>query len=535
MKNLHKTVVCILWIVALPFCLLAQQSDIIILYDNDVHCAVDGYAKIAGLRDELKKQNENVMLVSCGDFLSGGSLGTCSKGEYIANIMDACGYEYVTLGNHEFDFTPNHLIELSQFMPKTHIVCCNFFSKQSKSPVFNECLTNYFGNRSVVFIGVTTPDAAVSSSPKNFIDENGRVVYDFCTKNYTKIVQKEVDLARSYKPDYIVLLAHLGTETSTKLIQETTGIDVVLDGHSHDSIPMQIVKNKVGKDVVLSSTGCKFQSIGKLTIAQDGTISTELLTTKDIPYENEYIAEIIRESKEQCEGKNDDSYLCINHGLNLPLYDAKGERLPYKQGCTIGALCADAMKTVLETNIAVINGGSIRAPFPNGKITLHDLYETIPFEDTISIVTMQGSDILDMLEVGASKCPQEYGGFLHTAGLQYVIDTNIKSPVVVKRNGFAEVKNGKRRVVSANIVEGKYNYPLNPNETYTVAISSFLLDHGDGYNIRYTLKNTDDTIYMRKRFTQCRTMQEIFAEFFMRLNGTINFTYEGLLNPVRIK
>ncbi len=533
MLNLCKTVVCVLLYIVLSSSLLAQ-SDIIILYDNDVHCAVDGYAKIAGLRDELKKQNDNVMLVSCGDFLSGGIMGSCDKGEHIAHIMNACGYQYVTLGNHEFDFTPKQLLYVSQLMPKTHIVCCNFISKQSKTPVFNECLiTNYFGNRSVVFIGVTTPDAVGSSSPKNFTDEKGNVVYDFYPKNYTKLVQKEVELARSSKPDYIVLLAHLGTETSTKLIQETTGIDVVLDGHSHDSIPMKIVKNKVGENVVLSSTGCKFHSIGKLTIAENGTISTELLATKDIPYENEYVANIIQTSKQDCES-SDDSYLCIND-LDMPLYDAKGERLPYTQGCTIGALCADAMKTVLGTDIAVINGGSIRAALPTGEIRTYNLKETLPFEDTIAVVTMKGSDILDMLEVGASKCPQEFGGFLHTAGLQYVIDTNIKSPVVVKRNRFAEVKNGKRRVVSANIVEGKYNYPLNPNETYTVAISSFLLDHGDGYNIRYTLKNTDDTIYMRKRFTQCRTMQEIFAEFFMRLNGTINFTYEGLLNPVRIK
>ncbi len=532
LKNLHKTVVCILWIVALPFCLLAQQSDIIILYDNDVHCAVDGYAKIAGLRDELKKQNDNVMLVSCGDFLSGGIMGSCDKGEHIAHIMNACGYQYVTLGNHEFDFTPKQLLYVSQLMPKTHIVCCNFISKQSKTPLFNECLiTNYFGNRSVVFIGVTTPDAVGSSSPKNFTDEKGNVVYDFYPKNYTKLVQKEVELARSSNPDYIVLLAHLGTETSTKLIQETTGIDVFLDGHSHDSIPMKIVKNKVGENVVLSSTGCKFHSIGKLTIAENGTISTELIATKDIPYENEYVANIIQTSKQECES-SDDSYLCIND-LDMPLYDAKGERLPYTQGCTIGALCADAMKTVLGTDIAVINGGSIRAALPTGEIRTYNLKETLPFEDTIAVVTMKGSDILDMLEVGASKCPQEFGGFLHTAGLSYEIDTSIKTPVVV-RNGLAKVKNGKRRVVSANITVGEHQYPLEANKTYTVAISSFLLEHGDGYNIRNKLKKTDDNIYT-KRFTPCNTMQEIFVEFFMRLNGTINFSYKGLLNPVKIK
>lgn len=531
MQNIRKNFVCLLWCIALPFCLLAQQSDIIILYDNDVHCAVDSYAKIAGLRDELKKQNENVMLVSCGDFVSGGAIGSCDKGEHIAHIMNACGYEYITLGNHEFDFTIDQLSHLSLLMPKTHIVCCNFLSKQTKSPVFNESIKlNQFGNRSVVFIGVTTPEAAVSSSPKNFIDENGRVAYDFCPKNYTKIVQKEVDLARSYKPDYVVLLAHLGTETSTKLIQETTGIDVVLDGHSHDNIPMKIVKNKVGENVVLSSTGCKFQSIGKLTIAENGTITTELLATKDVPYENEYVANIVQKSKQDCES-SDDTYLCIND-TEMPLYDSKGERLPYTQGCTIGALCADAMKTVLGTDIAVINGGSIRAPLPTGKIRLYNLKETLPFDDTIAVVTMKGSDILDMLEVGASKCPQEFGGFLHTAGLSYEIDTNIKSPVVI-RKGLSKIKHDKRRVVSANIVEGIHQYPLNPNETYTVAISSFLLDHGDGYNIRYTYKNTNSEIL--RSFNHGKTMQEIFVDFIIRLNGKINFTYTLSLTPVKIR
>ena len=278
-------------------------KDVVVLYDNDVHCAVDGYARFAALRDSLVMQND-VCLVSCGDFLSGGDLGDSSEGENIVRIMNMVGYDYVALGNHEFDFSVERLDEVVAEL-KAEVLCCNFCRADDKNPVYSSFSIRRLGNINVAFIGVVTPDALTYSEDviPYFLDENGNYKYTFCRDEIFSVVQKQVDSAIWMGADIVVLLSHLGDESyvdvsSTLLISNTVGIDVVLDAHQHNVIPGRYVPNRMGKLVLLSSTGSNFKYAGELRIKSNGYISSKLIeidsiTTSNVNVEN-LIAEIRR-------------------------------------------------------------------------------------------------------------------------------------------------------------------------------------------------------------------------------------------------
>ncbi|MCF0178532.1 MAG: metallophosphoesterase, partial [Bacteroidales bacterium] len=253
-------------------------KDIVILYDNDVHCAVDGYPAIAALKKQLKAENNYVTTVSSGDFVQGGSLGAVSKGEYIVRLLNAADYDFVALGNHEFDYGLQRLDELSKML-SAQILCCNLSSLKSGRMLYPAYSIVDYGGRKVGFIGVSTPYSFASSTPAHFKDSDGNWLYSLHSDMTYEIVQQNIDEVRAKGADYVVLLTHLGIDAETdpinslELIKHVSGMDVVLDGHSHVTISSQKLKDKNGKEVVLTSTGSHFENIGKLQIKADGTIS----------------------------------------------------------------------------------------------------------------------------------------------------------------------------------------------------------------------------------------------------------------------
>jgi 2',3'-cyclic-nucleotide 2'-phosphodiesterase (5'-nucleotidase family) len=278
----------------------ANDNDIIILYENDVHCAVEGYTKLSAMRNELKKEYEHVGIVSGGDFIQGNSLGIVSKGEYVVNIMNLVGYDAVTLGNHEFDYHIDRLNELAGMM-NTKPISCNFQKIGEDKPCFEPYTIVSYGDVDVAYIGVVTPETITSSRPSQFRTESGEIIYTFNESRLHEVVQESIDEVTKAGADYIIALSHIGYDESGKLyditdiIENTDGLDVVLDAHSHSVIEEKMIKDKSGDDVLLTSTGTGFEHIGKLTI-KNGTFDTELVKTE--PYTktdadvDAYIAEI---------------------------------------------------------------------------------------------------------------------------------------------------------------------------------------------------------------------------------------------------
>lgn len=476
-----------------------SSKDIIVLYENDVHCGVDGYANFAALKEEMKASHKHVTVVSNGDFVQGGSLGASSHGRNIINIMNEVGYDYVTLGNHEFDYGIPRQMELMEEL-NAECLCCNFKDLRTDKQIYDAYhIVNYDGF-DVAYIGMSTPYTINSSTPTYFKDEEGNYVYSFCIENFYDVVQNAVNSARDEGADFVVVLSHLGDEdegeggiNSPSMIQNTYGIDVVLDGHSHSVILDSIVKNKNGEDVTLTSTGTKFQYMGVLTIKTDGTFKTELIPTETYTKQDQNVMKVINEIKEGY--KKVAEMVIFTSDVKLAAYDDQNNRLVRCQETNIGNFCTDAYRTVFGTDIAFLGGGSMRADLPKGDVTFNDLYTMFPFENGTCKGECTGELLLDILEFSVSIAPGEFGGFQQVSGLRFEYDSSIPSPVVYDADhSFAGV-DGERRVKKVEILNqetGKYE-PLDPNKTYTFAASSYVaIDHGDGFAMMSRCTNIQD-------------------------------------------
>ena len=465
----------------------AQAESIVILYENDVHCAIDGYSKIAAMKAELKNSYDYVGVVSSGDFVQGGTIGAVSKGEYIINLMNKVGYDAISLGNHEFDYLLTRLEELNE-LSNTKFVSCNFSQIGKDSPYFDAYTLVSYGEVEIAYIGITTPETIHSSNPAQFKNENGEIVYTFHESDLYTLVQSNIDAARAAGADYVIALSHVGySETGeltdiTDLIENTDGFDVVLDAHSHSVIEQMTVKDKSGDDVLLTSTGTKFEHIGMLTITEEG-LATKLVQTatyeKTDATVDAYITEI-NESYAELGNR------VIGQSLvTMPTHDGD-IRLVRNSETALGNFCSDAVRIVTGADIAYVNGGGLRAPLEAGELTFNDIFSVFPYNNQIVTVEITGQTLLDLLEMGVSVYPEEDGGFPHMSGVTFSVNTAIPSSVQLDENGFFASVNGTYRVYNVMVLDGESGEfrALDLNATYTIAGTNYhLLAGGDGMSM----------------------------------------------------
>ena len=485
-------------------------KDVIVLYTNDIHCGVDqtdssiGIAGLAKVKKELKNQYNNVVLVDNGDAIQGELIGTVSKGEYMVQLMNYVGFDFAAFGNHEYDYTMPQLKKLVD-MANVKYLSCNFRyigETPDENAVDLDAYTvvDYDGLK-VGYVGITTPESLVKSTPTYFQDENGNWIYTFCNggngQELYDAVQTAVDAARADGAQVVVALAHLGIDEqsspwmSTDVIANTTGIDVMLDGHSHSTIERQEVANKNGETVLLSSTGTKLANVGKLTITPDGTVNTELIQRSDVdgvdPETQAYLEQIEAEFEEM----KQQVVAHVDYDL-LTTHPETGKRMIRMRETNLGDVCADAYRTVLESDIAFVNGGGIRANIPAGDVTYEQIISVHPYSNMACKVKATGQQILDALEMSARNLTMnadgelegENGGFLHVSGLKFTINLAIPSSVVVDESKmFVEVA-GKRRVQDVKVLQNGEYVPIDPEGTYTLASHNYMLKNsGDGINM----------------------------------------------------
>ena len=486
-------------------CALNNQDDIVILYTNDVHCAVDadiGYAGLAAYKNWIEQKTDYVTLVDCGDALQGDAIGTVSKGEYLVDIMNYIGYDFAVLGNHEFDYGMQQLSELMAKSSAQYLGCNINYTGSGESAV--SALKAYeiveYGKVKVAFIGVLTPESIVKSTPSYFMDESGQIVYDFYGNSgeqlYTQ-VQKTVDECRDQGADFVVALAHLGNDeqsepfSSVDLIKSTSGIDVVLDGHSHSVIPCDVVIDKDGNKVLLSSTGTGLTNIGQLVITPSGNISTGLIG--DYPDSESKTETFIKEIQSQYE--SDLNRVVAQTEVKLTTTSDSAVRLIRNRETNLGDFCADAYRYIAEADIGFANGGGIRADIDAGDITYGDIISVHPYGNTLCVAEVTGQEILDALEMASrsvlletsdrENAVGENGGFLQVSGLKYTVDTSIESTVQVDESGMFLSCGENRRVKDVMVLgdDGEY-VPLDPQKTYTLASHNYLIKQGgDGINM----------------------------------------------------
>lgn len=457
-----------------------SKEDIVIYYDNDVHCETSGYAKISALRDESRAERKYSSIVSCGDYAQGGVIGAYYLGESIVEIMNEAGYDVATIGNHEFDYGVQQLMKLTGEL-KAKTVCANFINLKTNQRVFDPYTIVDYGDTKVAYIGVITPNTISSSSPIFFM-ENGEYIYDFSKDTFYDLVQENVDAARAEGADYVVLLSHLGITpsnqgiTSALTVENTTGIDVVIDGHEHSIIPSATYKNKNGEDVTLTSSGTKFANIGKVVISGDGDIKTELIRAQTVTVESENVTKLIDELTV-------DDYYVGYSDVVLSDCDENGLRVTRRKESGLGNFIADAFRTITNTDIAMINGGGIRAAIPAGEITFNSIYKVFPFENVPYCVAASGQKVIDILEYGLAKYPYEFGGFMNISGIRYKLDPSIKSCVVRDGDGMFVKFEGERRISDVEVLNKETNEyePIDLDKTYSISTLDYSArKNGDG-------------------------------------------------------
>lgn len=398
------------------------EKSIVILYDNDVHCGIEGYAKMAGLRDAVS-DTAWCALVSSGDYLQGGTAGAISKGRYIADIMRNMDYDAVTLGNHEFDYYVDKMMELIA-LGKLPVTCANFYEIGKDKAVFPSYIMKTYGNKKVAFVGATTTTTLYTEAYAFYTSDNVPV-YTLCEKDVYNKVQNAVDDARRAGADYVVAITHFGESKnvincdSHGLVSSTRGIDVVLDGHTHSVIECDYVTNLDGKKVPVTQTGTKFQNVGKLVINNLGQMSTHLVPLSEINVENARVKATTDSIIAQMEVLTKRPVCHSDYPLSI--LDANGRQQVRYAETNSGDLVADAYISISGADVAITNGGGIRSELPAGDLTYGDIVGMLPYDNYLYIVELTGAELLETLEACCSFSPEENGDFPQVSGMSYTI------------------------------------------------------------------------------------------------------------------
>jgi 2',3'-cyclic-nucleotide 2'-phosphodiesterase (5'-nucleotidase family) len=466
-----------------------DKGDIVVLYTNDVHCGVDdniGYAGLAAYKAEMQKATDYVTLADVGDAVQGAALGTLSKGEYIVDIMNQMGYDVAVPGNHEFDYGMDQFMNLSKEM-KCGYVCCNFMDLRTGKPVFDAYKMITYGDTKVAYVGIDTPESITKSTPTYFQDNSGKYIYGFCGSNNGKdlysAVQSAVDAAKAEGANYVIAVGHCGTDEqsapwrSTDIIANVSGLTAFLDGHSHSTIPSQKVSDKDGKTVLLTSTGTKLAAIGKLVLKSSGDVTTELIT--DYTEKDSAMDTFVK----SIQAKNEAllNKVVAKTSVDLTTMESDGKtRAIRTQETNLGDLVADAYRDASGADVAIVNGGGIRADIKAGDITYGQIIAVHPFGNELRMVEATGQQILDALEMAARNTPDENGGFLQVSGLTYTIDTSIPSTVKTDENKMFVSVTGARRVKDVKVG----GVDIVATKTYKLASHNYMLESaGDGLNM----------------------------------------------------
>ena len=487
-------------------CWVGDKSDVTILYTNDVHTYIDKqspkltYAAIADLKQSYQNAGKDVLLVDAGDHVQGTAYGSMDEGASIIKLMNAAGYDVATPGNHEFDYGMDRAKAIMKEADFPYL-SCNWVDLRTTLRVLPSVKVFVRGGRRIAFVGVTTPETFTKSTPAYFMDKAQRkYIYDIQGgedgKKLYDAVQKSIDKAKLLA-DVVIGLGHLGVDpssspwTSEEVIAHTSGFDAFIDGHSHTVMENKQVQDASGKAVTLTQTGSYFANVGEMTIAADGTITTKLIPTHEgmdagiAAMQTGWVNTVDDMLGEKIAVGDSDFYVTD---------PATGKRRIRSAETNLGDFVADGIYAYfnevekLHCDVAIMNGGGIRADVPAGDWTFKTCKQVSPFGNVACLMSVTGKQIQDALEFAArfaGEGGKENGGFLQVAGATYEIHTDIPNTVQTdEKNVWIGSATGTPRVQNVKIYDkasGSY-LPLDPGATYALAGMNYTLRNlGDGF------------------------------------------------------
>lgn len=457
------------------------EKSIVVLYDNDVHCAIDGYAYLAGLRDAVA-DTAWTCVVSSGDYLQGGTAGAISKGQYIIDVMKHVGYDAVTLGNHEFDYKVPRMFELLNQL-NTPVTCANVLDAKTGKQVFQPYVMKTVGNKKIAFVGVVTPTTMQTES-YSFYDDNGDLIYDLAPKQTYALVQQAVNDARSQGADYVIVIAHLGEDLnelnvySHGLVKNTTGIDVVLDGHTHSAVSSTRVRNKEGKAVLVTQTGTQFTHFGKMVIMPNGNITTGLIKRADWTKANARV-QAATDSVKNLMKATTERFVC-HSDVDLRILNDEQKQQVRMAETNAGDIVADAFRIMTGADLAMTNGGGIRTQLKKGDLSYGDVVSMLPYDNNLCLVEVTGEKILEVLTANTSLLPIEDGQFPQVSGIKFtavVADHSVKDVQILNK-------------------ETNQYEPIDPQKTYLLSTTDYCISGGGFRNTLKEAKVVKDAVMM---------------------------------------
>ena len=498
----------------------------VILHTNDVHGSIELYAKVAAMKDDYEAQGAQVILADAGDYSQGTVYVSVNKGKDAVTMMNAAGYDVATIGNHEFDYGYAQLkSNLDSAVFK--VVCANVL--QDGSPVFDAYTMINKGGVQVAFVGLETPEAQTKANPaliQGLTFLAGDEMY--------AAVQTQVDAARTAGADIVIVLTHLGVDSSSEpntsydLYKKVNGIDFIIDGHSHT------VMTKGPEGEPIQSTGTALNNIGVITIdnATKKIKSSELIPIwhteevdgKEVPVydytkSDETVANAAKAIIDPIDADYDQKF--AESAVDLNGAKAPGNRT---EETNLGDLITDAMMWAIKTKapgvdmnnaVAITNGGGIRAAIAKGDITKKDVNTVLPFGNTLAVVYVKGSELLEALEVSTYCTPKSLGGFPQFAGMEVELNTACEydaNDTTYPGSTYFGPKSINR--ITIKTVNGK---AFDKDATYAVITNNFLAAGGDTYYAFAAAQTQFDTGL---------PLDEILMEYItVELNGVVTDKY----------
>lgn len=505
----------------------------VILHSNDVHGAIDLYAAMAALKADYEAQGAEVILADAGDYSQGTVYVSVNKGTDAVTMMNAAGYDVVTLGNHEFDYGYAQLVE-NMKAAKFQVLCADVLGADGKT-IYDANTIIEKGGVKIGFFGLETPEAQTKANPKliqglKFLaGADGKELYNCAAAQVADLKAKDADL--------VVCLAHLGVDessepyTSYDLAKNVQGIDFIIDGHSHT------VMTAGPNGEAIQSTGTAFANIGVITIdnATKKIVGNELkaiwhteknadgksVTVVDYKTRDEKVAAAAKAIIDPIDKAYDEKFAVSKVALN----GAKAPNGNRDSETNLGDLITDAMLwkvladaeiTVPEENVvAITNGGGIRASIGVGDVTKKDINTVLPFGNTLAVVYVKGSELLEALEASTYCTPESIGGFPQVAGMQFTVatyETYDKNDESYPNSTYYGPKTINR--VTIGSINGK---DFDPEATYAVITNNFVAGGGDTYYAFAAATNQFDTGL---------PLDEVVMEYITKeLKGVIGETY----------
>ena len=532
----------------------------VILSTNDVHGSIDGYQYAAGLRKELTDRGADVIMVDAGDYVQGSSFVSADKGRIAVKLMVSAGYDYITVGNHEFDYgfdkDGNNYLDMNLQVAEEggiEVLCCNILKDDTNMPKYlaSDIYTDPQSGLKIGFVGVATPETQSKSTPGNFSD-----CHFPSNEEKFQVIQSTVNELRDNGADVVVAITHLGVDEesapekdrSIDMLANVTGIDLVLDGHSHT------VMEEGDNGEPIMSTGTKFMNIGVTVVDESKkAIDDRFLfhvkevddkgnVKKDDQGNDVYCSDLTSDREVGAEAQEVIDKITEEYGVKIAeskveLNGDKGDAT--KPGNRVGEtnngdLIADAMLWYMKNSgnysdidfsnvVVMFNGGSIKAWVRKGDVTKKNIFDVLPFGNTIYEVKVTGAQLLEVLEASTYVTPVAFAGFPQIAGMNITIDTlkYYDAGELYPKTTYRKPNSIRR--VTINDVNGE---PFDENKEYVIVTSNFCADGGDTY---FALSECDqfDTGYMIDIAVDDYIINE--------LGGVIDETYKDPQGRIGIK